>query len=34
MRGKNLTDVEAKKMTEFIKAQKTIKPKSILVKKV
>jgi hypothetical protein len=34
MSGKNLTDVEAKKMTEFIKAQKTIKPKSILVKQV
>jgi hypothetical protein len=29
MSGKNLTDVEAKKMAEFIKAQKTNKPKSI-----
>jgi hypothetical protein len=34
MSGKNLTEVEAKKITEFIKAQKTNKPKSILGKQL
>jgi hypothetical protein len=34
MSGKNLTDVEAKKMMEFIKAQKTNKPKSVLGKQL